>query len=659
MPAARLALACLAALLVAAPADAATRPTPSAPTGLHGFLLRADERRTDTFARTPSFAWNPVAGALRYELQVSTSSQFREGGIVYENEALTSPAAEIRIALPWITGNPYSLYARVRAVLPKAVTGWSRAYGFNMRWPSLPTPIETYPGLLRWTPVEGATAYTVWYLFPNGSSKQITVYTNVIDQREWYTFHQGSSFSGQVKWRIRAIRRVYGSTANGIPGVSYGPWSPIYTTKNPAFTGGPMTVAGTVSDALSTPAKPDAHGLMPAFLYTGNRSIFGQASELYRVYVFTDRDCINPVFKGALVGSPAYAPRPFGTIALPTSDAAVAAARTQFLPDGSEPFSTTFDLERVESTESLPAASPYTPKKKTPDPTTGTPTTGDDDEDTGTAGATIPVAATPAAPAADGFAPPTKVGAPVDLWDTAWPEGRYYWTVVPVSSTTAGSISIPLAAAAAAGATSVTVGGSGLAVGDKITIGSTPSEDRRTIVGVSGGTVELSAPLQFAHGPGEPVARSAGGALEYRDLELTQEACASGRVATFGKTSEPVVTAASAPYASGLSTNGRLVAAASRVATFYGTPVVAWAPALGAGAYEVQWSKTRYPFRAAADSVMTYSTAVTLPLRPGTWFYRVRGINYSVPTGAQPMSWSDPVEVRIAKPRFRVVGSSR
>jgi hypothetical protein len=148
--------------------------------------------------------------------------------------------------------------------------------------------------------------------------------------------------------------------------------------------------------------------------------------------------------------------------------------------------------------------------------------------------------------------------------------------------------------------------------------------------------------------------------IEYRDVELAQEACAAGRVATFGKTSEPVVTAGAAPYASGLSTKGRLVAAASRRATFYGTPLVAWAPALGATAYEVQWSKTRYPFRPAAEPVLTSATAVTLPLRPGTWFYRVRGINYSVPTtSAQPMSWSDPVELRIAKPTFRVVGSQR
>ena len=119
------------------------------------------------------------------------------------------------------------------------------------------------------------------------------------------------------------------------------------------------------------------------------------------------------------------------------------------------------------------------------------------------------------------------------------------------------------------------------------------------------------------------------------------------------------MTAAAAPYASGLSTKGRLVAAASRRATFYGTPLVAWSPALSAGAYEVQWSQTSYPFRPAAAPLLTYSTSAVLPLRPGTWYYRVRGINFSLPTKAQPMSWSDPVELRIAKPTFRVVGPPR
>ena len=165
----------------------------------------------------------------------------------------------------------------------------------------------------------------------------------------------------------------------------------------------------------------------------------------------------------------------------------------------------------------------------------------------------------------------------------------------------------------------------------------------------------MTPALAHAHPAGDLVARNSR--VEYRDLELTQEVCASGRVKRFGKTSEPSLTSAGASFASGLSPAGRLVAARSKSPTFYGFPIVSWTPALGAWAYQVQWSKTRYPFRPAAEPVLTSATAVTLPLRPGTWFYRVRGINYSVPTtGAQPMSWSDPVELRIAKPTFRVVG---
>ncbi|HSC90074.1 MAG TPA: hypothetical protein VLB86_00320 [Gaiellaceae bacterium] len=630
MRALRLALACLAALLVAAPAAPARAAGNGGPTGLHGFLLRADEPRRDTFARTPSFAWNPVAGARRYEFQLSTSSLFRDSGIVYSDEALTSPAAAVPISLPWITGSPYSLYARVRAVRAKAVTPWSRPYGFTMRWPSLPVPLESFPGLLRWTPVEGATGYTVWYLFPDGTSKQFTVYTNVADEREWYTFHQSATYAGQVKWRVRAVRRLYGERANGLPAVSYGPWSPVYTTQNPAFASGPMALGGTVSDAVSGPRATAAHQLMPAFLFSGNRSVYGQTAELYRVYVFTDRDCVNAVFRGAVVGGPAYAPRPFGPLALPTTDSTIAAARRTFLRDGKEPVTTTYDLERVETTEQQASAAPYSPNAKSADPTTGT---------------------TPAGT----FTTPQNVGAPVDLWDTDWPRGRYWWTAVPVVPVSPDALSLTLSGGAAVGATAVAVSGSGLAAGDQVTIGVSPSQDRATVVAVSGSTIQLSAPLAFAHGPGEAVVR-AGASVEYRDLELAQEACAAGRVLSFGKTSEPVVTAASAPYASGLSPKGRLVSAVSRSSSFYGAPLVAWAPALGASAYEVQWSRTRYPFRAAAAPVVTASTAVTLPLRPGTWYYRVRGINYSAPTGAQPMSWSDPVRIRIARPTFRVVG---
>jgi hypothetical protein len=43
-----------------------------------------------------------------------------------------------------------------------------------------------------------------------------------------------------------------------------------------------------------------------------------------------------------------------------------------------------------------------------------------------------------------------------------------------------------------------------------------------------------------------------------------------------------------------------------------------------------------------------------LPLTAGRWYYRVRGLNDSLPRKPE-MTWSPPVKLRIARPRFRVV----
>src|SRR3954466_8774321 len=114
-------------LLTLAPAAEAAKPVRgAAPGNLHGFLLRADEAAATSFARTPSFAWNPVAGAVRYQFQLATSSTFRESGIVYSATGLTSPVAAPNVTLPWITGNPHALFARVRAIKRSSSTPWSR-----------------------------------------------------------------------------------------------------------------------------------------------------------------------------------------------------------------------------------------------------------------------------------------------------------------------------------------------------------------------------------------------------------------------------------------------------------------------------------------------------------------------------------------------------
>jgi hypothetical protein len=51
---------------------------------------------------------------------------------------------------------------------------------------------------------------------------------------------------------------------------------------------------------------------------------------------------------------------------------------------------------------------------------------------------------------------------------------------------------------------------------------------------------------------------------------------------------------------------------------------------------------------------MTPSNATLLPLTVGTWYYRVRGFDYNLPTGAQALSWSDTEKLVVAAPTFRV-----
>ena len=551
---------CLAVVALAAPAQAAAKPKPAvpkAPQGVHGFLLRADEPAADTFPRTPSFAWAPVPGALRYEFELSTSSTFSESGLVWSGSVSGTPAISVPLALPWMTGYPYALYAHVRAVTKSRTSSWSQSFGFNMRAPDAPLQEDSYPGLVRWSTVEGATSYQVWW---TDIGKQISSLTNAADERELYTFHQLDPWPSVVRYRVRAVRSVYGSLPNGLPVVAYGPWSPTYVALNTPFVIGFLSLGSTVSetvDPLFDSTKPHTH--TPAFLFSGSDSLSGLTSELYRVYVFTDKDCVNLVFRGAVVGSPAYSPRPSGPLGLPGNSDDLAKARAGYLKDGSEGTTLMADLAPVTTSEA---------------PTSST---------------------TPSNPPSAG----AQVGL-VDLWDSGWPTGRYYWTVVPV----------------------------------------------------------------------DIVSNAETKGLSYRDAELPQEACAEGRVASFGKLSDPVVIAEHAtasykvdtPYASGLSPDGHLVSASKAKPTFYGTPLVAWRPALGAAQYEVQWSKKLYPWSTEGKPLLTDGTSTLLqsdggkPLAPGTWYYRVRGLDPYIPGAVTQMSWSQPVQIAVAKPQFKVVG---
>ncbi|TMK72642.1 MAG: hypothetical protein E6G50_03560 [Actinobacteria bacterium] len=592
-----LALAGGASAAVRAPAHVAAAKRLAAPGALHAFLP-GFATGTTSFPRTPAFAWNPVRGAVRYELVLSTDPAFSGNSIAWDDATVSSPVAAVPISLPWITGTPHSLYARVRGIATNGAVGpWSTSFGFDMRWmdDGIPTALDSPPGLVRWTPVDGATAYQVWFMNvdvtdsngdPSGASKIFTTATNVADEREYYTLHQPVTVGGQwsVVWRVRAVRTVYGALNNALPSVTYGPWSPPYVNQNAAMTTGVFTGLDTIGEPAVPGYDPAQNGFRqtPAFFWSGDTGLFGP-EQLYRVYVFSDQDCVNPIFKGSIVGSPAYAPRTSGPLALPSDPLklfkllvpwAVDSAGTIDAPvtpqDGVQP---TFSVDdgAVQERESDSSAT-FTPTLVGASTSSGSSSSGSSAPPSSGSGAGLPSL--------------TGAGAPIGLWDTNWPVGRYYWTVVAAHYVISG--------------------------------GSSPH-------------------------------------VEYWDDEVPQDVC-SGRYGYFGVASQPAVTVNPAnrlPFAVGLTTKGRLGTARSAKPTFSGAPLVAWQPAEGATAYEVQVSKTAYPWRTYGNAY-TFATSITLPLKPGTWYYRVRGINLTLPNGASTMAWSPKVGVVIAKPKFRI-----
>jgi hypothetical protein len=542
----------------------------AAPAGLHAFLLRADEPASHVFPRTPSFAWQAVRRPGHYQFELAMSRTFDESQILYKNYKVTTPAIAIPLQLPWMTGKPYALWAHVRFVgRDGSYSRWSTPFGFNTRWNSsdVPKPLDAPLGLVRWTPVVGATAYEV--LYPD-ESPATSFYTtsNVADEREFFTFHQKLGLA-RIHWRVRAVRYVDEASPlpNSLPRASYGPWSPTYETVNPpsSLVSGPLTPTATVSDVYDRPGQPvRAHELMPGFAWNGSVAVPGMnvGSPLYRVYISTDDHCVNTVFTGAVVGSPAYAPRASGgPLTLPQNTKDLATWMDgRFKLGGSE--GTVLDK-------------------------TGRPIVTNEDP-------TMPVGGA-AGKTADSSAAPTLNGQPiarVDLWDSGWPNGRYYWTVVPVSVTT-----------------------------------------------------KALDPDQKP-GDSQPI--------QYNDEAVPQDACETGRTMSFGKISAPVVAQASTPFASGLSPTGRMVAAVKPRPSFHARPLIAWQPAIGAQSYQVQWSKKLYPWK-PTGSITTRATAVVLPLsKPGHWYYKVRGINPSLPVGAQNMDWSRPVSIAISGNVFRI-----
>ena len=306
MRAARLALFAVALLGTLLATSAAAAP-PGAPKGLRGFELRPNESSTHTFSRTPAFAWSPVRGASCYEFELATSRSFDGSSVFWSNVSngagsgksctavtVTAPLRRNSGSEPRARRQRGSRHASPpfasRRPRSTSCSRGSRASHTRSTRTSAPSRraarphgasrsdltcagsrhrcrMPAKPGLVRWTPVEGATAYDVWY--PD-IRKVIRTHTNVADQRELYTFHLEDSWWQLVRWRVRPVRQVVGALPNGLPAVSYGPWSPTYATRTPRWAAGKLQARAAISDAVSTDSKAAAHQLMPAMTFGGD-----------------------------------------------------------------------------------------------------------------------------------------------------------------------------------------------------------------------------------------------------------------------------------------------------------------------------------------------------------------------------------------------------
>ncbi len=329
-----LALLGLLALALAGGAEARIdRPAVAAPQGLQAFLLRTDEAPKHEFDRTPSFAWLPVRGALRYEFELATSRSFSESSIIWSNTNdelaetttstaaggtatvtgttaekmkklyanLKSPAVSIDVALPWITGSPYALYAHVRAHTVDGPTPWSTPFGFNIRWTSIPRDLDSkHAGLVRWSPVEGATAYQVWIV-----RCQANVHDD--DERRGRTrplqlpAHRPLLHELDLVPRPRTADALRGGGLRAARDLVGAVEPNLQRPSAPALAGRRSRTSQRCRMCSRTPrqiARTHSRRASCSAATSGGSMDYynGASTELFRVYVATDRDCVNIVY---------------------------------------------------------------------------------------------------------------------------------------------------------------------------------------------------------------------------------------------------------------------------------------------------------------------------------------------------------------------------
>ena len=233
---------------------------------------RRRARRPRCYPRTPSFAWNPVPGALRYEFQLSlerrvprqrrsstTTRSARRRSRRRRSPSRGSPARRTRST---------RVCARSLADGDDAVERERSASTWCRRRRRRRSP--SYPGPAPLDADRGRRPATRSGCIDAQQVRDRRRRTS-LDEREFYTFHQSPQLDrdGALARSARSatIDTFGGRDQRPAGGRTYGAWSPIYTSTNPAVTDGPIKLdrhrLGRLLERQPGVARAPAHARLP------------------------------------------------------------------------------------------------------------------------------------------------------------------------------------------------------------------------------------------------------------------------------------------------------------------------------------------------------------------------------------------------------------
>ena len=141
----RLKVACAASLLVSRCSHSSSSAS-SAPTRVPAFPRPKDcapsSSEPTSRSRTPIRGRRRSRGSRSTRAAVTTTSSspvppsFEDSSIVFKDTKVPIPAEAIARQLPWLTGDPYALWAHVRWVSNNGqrASQWSAPFGLNLQW---------------------------------------------------------------------------------------------------------------------------------------------------------------------------------------------------------------------------------------------------------------------------------------------------------------------------------------------------------------------------------------------------------------------------------------------------------------------------------------------------------------------------------------------